>query len=140
MKNKLAGLLIALALIVPVKAQQSNNNTAGGAILGGIVGAVIGNQMHHNGAAGAAIGIVTGAIAGNAIDNAKRPQSVIIYRQPAPPAKVIYVENIRPDWTPVIVQYRVWDRGHYRVIHDRGYRDSHGRVYPRPNYRPGFRH
>ena len=140
MKNKLAGLLIALALIVPVKAQQSNNNTAGGAILGGIVGAVIGNQMHHNGAAGAAIGIVTGAIAGNAIDNARQPQSVIIYQQPAPPAEVIYVENIRPDWTPVIVQYRVWDHGHYRVIHDRGYRDSHGRVYSRPSYRPGFRH
>lgn len=136
MKNKLAGLLIALALIVSVKAQQSNNNAAGGAILGGVVGAVIGNQMHHNGAAGAVIGIVTGAIAGNAIDNARQPQSIIIYQQPAPPAEVIYVENIRPDWTPVIVQYRVWDHGHYRVIYDRGYRDSHGRVFSRP----GFRH
>ena len=136
MKNKISILLITLALIVTAKAQQSSNNAASGAVLGGIVGAVIGNQMHHNGVAGAAIGIVTGALAGGAIDNAKQPQPVIIYQQPALPTGVIFVEVIRSEWTPVIIQYRVWDHGHYRIVRSRGYRNHHCQVYSRP----GFRH
>ena len=109
MKTKIIVLLIALVL--PIKAQQQNttnqkstenNNTVGGAVAGAIVGGIVGNQLHHNSVAGVIVGGLTGALIGNAIDQSAKP--------PAPPAALLPpapVMQAPVPYTPTIVYSNV---------------------------------
>ena len=129
MKNKLLLSLIALALVVPAKAQE---HTAEGVAAGAVVGGVIGNQYHHNVVGGAVAGALIGGMIGNAADHANDqpkvivvqsppPAPVVVQTPPPPPAPVVVVQAPPPPPpAPVTVQY-VWgplDRwGHPQYVY-----------------------
>ncbi|MDF3057562.1 MAG: YMGG-like Gly-zipper [Rariglobus sp.] len=106
-KTLLAFLVVALAAI-PARAQLFRPSVVQGAVLGGVVGAVIGHNDDRHGAEGAAIGAVAGALLGAALDrHDSRPviaaPAPVVYAPPAvycppPPARVVYVQT-----TPVYV-------------------------------------
>jgi uncharacterized protein YcfJ len=67
-------LLALVAATQTAHAQYIRSETAGGALLGGIAGAIIGNNsgdLGHNSLRGAAIGTVAGALIGSAVGNSR---------------------------------------------------------------------
>lgn len=85
MKTAVNVLLAALALsAVPAKAELFSSSAAGGALLGGIAGAIIGNNSGHgNGAQGALIGAGAGLLLGAMADN-NRPGRVYVHGSVGP--------------------------------------------------------
>ncbi len=72
MKTK-AALILSLLALASVQPQVLRADAVGGAIVGGIAGAIIGNNSgDHNALRGAAIGSVAGALIGSASDNSHR--------------------------------------------------------------------
>lgn len=65
-----AALIFSLLALVPVTVQASGDSVLGGALIGGVAGAIIGNNSGgHNAWRGAAIGSVAGAMIGAAADD-----------------------------------------------------------------------
>ena len=119
MKTKL--ILIAIALALPIKAQQQymanqepqdHSNAVGGAVAGAVVGGIVGNQLHHNTAAGVIVGGLAGALIGNAID--QQPQ----YQQPSRPVIVVQPQ---PPMPPAPLPVDVYTRYTYGPLDSYGY-------------------
>jgi outer membrane lipoprotein SlyB len=73
MKTTVA-LLALIAVTQTAQAQSLRPETAGGALLGGIAGAIIGNNsgdLNHNAWRGAAIGTVAGGLIGSAVGSSR---------------------------------------------------------------------
>lgn len=86
---------LAALVLTPAHAQIFGSRAAGGALLGGIAGAVIGHNsgsLSHNGWQGAAIGAGVGALIGAAAD---RDAARYDHRVPAPQGGYIYREAPR---------------------------------------------
>ncbi len=64
---------VALVALVPVRQSSAQNNTLGGAIIGGGVGAIIGGAA-TNSAGGAVAGGIIGAAAGAALGSQMEPR------------------------------------------------------------------
>jgi len=64
---------VALVALVPVRHSSAQNNTLGGAIIGGGVGAIIGGAA-TNSAGGAVAGGIIGAAAGAALGSQMEPR------------------------------------------------------------------
>jgi outer membrane lipoprotein SlyB len=66
-------IAIVFALLIPTQRTAAQNNTVGGALLGGAAGAIIG---------GAATGKADGAVAGGIIGAAAGGRAVLLVRRP----------------------------------------------------------
>lgn len=117
------------------------SNTAAGALIGGVLGAVTGSGLAGRGdhAAGAAIGGALGATAGAAVGANTRPAACppgyvvsasapIYHYEPAYPPAVVY----GPDW----YDPWIWADGHWVYRPYRYWYWTHG-AYWRPGWRPG---
>ncbi len=96
---------------------QHNNNTAAGALIGGVLGAAIGAGVAHSPATGAviggAIGAGTGAAAGASIPTYGCPPGYVV--APGAPAFVYYGPYWNADlvWAPAWYHPWVWVNGHW---------------------------
>lgn len=74
----LAALTVSFLVLVPVVCRADSSNTLGGALIGGVAGAIIGHNTGDSRAdtwRGAAIGSVAGAVIGSAVDDSGRGHS-----------------------------------------------------------------
>lgn len=69
----MAAVAVALVALVPMPQASAQNNTLGGAIIGGGVGAIIGGAA-TNSAGGAVAGGIIGAAAGAALGSQMEPR------------------------------------------------------------------
>ena len=85
-------LAVALFAMVPARAQIFGSNAAGGAVLGGIAGGIIGYNNHNQTGRGIAIGAASGLLLGSIADQAQYNSyqatqvpapNYYVYRQPA---------------------------------------------------------
>jgi hypothetical protein len=117
-------------------AQVFGPETSRNVLLGGIVGAIVGDNHHHQAAAGAVIGATAGLIwsqATGADDGACRPapaqRSVrVIPAQPCPNEEVVVVRQDCPPPVQVVYipEHPQHRHGHYErvvYIHGNGYRE-----------------
>jgi len=85
--KKMIGLSLALAAAISLAGCNTpeGQNAAGGAVVGGLGGALIGSALDHGhvGGAGTLVGAVTGAAAGAMVASAATPHPV--YGEPLPP-------------------------------------------------------
>ena len=74
--KKLIGLSLAVAMAASLSACNTpeGQNAAGGAMIGGGVGALLGSAMTHGSPGGLVAGAVTGAAAGAMIGSASTPR------------------------------------------------------------------
>ncbi|MFA5058830.1 MAG: YMGG-like glycine zipper-containing protein, partial [Opitutaceae bacterium] len=90
MKTSLT-LVLALLALAPAQAQIFRPESASGAVLGALAGAIIGNNsgdLHHNAWRGAAIGAGAGLILGNVIGDTRERQAWSRTQVPVPAAPV----------------------------------------------------
>ncbi len=82
-------LALATAAILAGCNTPQGQNAAGGAVVGGLGGALIGSAIDHGhvGGAGTLVGAVTGAAAGAMIGSAATPQPVGYAPPPPPPRR-----------------------------------------------------
>jgi len=149
-------LTLAIASIILTGCVGTGPNTqqgaVGGAAIGGLAGAIIGNQSHNAGG-GALVGAAIGAIAGGTLGNAQDQQNGTLY---GPPQPQVYVSEVpqTPEPQPDVVvispgpEY-VWIPGYYEFdgrayAWIRGYwafPPRHGAVFVRPHWGwDGHRH
>jgi hypothetical protein len=123
-------LACAAGLTISAHAQVFGPETSRNVLLGGIVGAIIGDNNHHQAAAGAAIGATAGYIWSQATGSdqgecrpapatrtvrvvetppCREPEAVVVQPACPPPTRVVYVQD------------RPHRHGHYeRVVYVRG--------------------
>jgi hypothetical protein len=111
MKTTIAFALALLAL-APAQAQIFRPETAGGVVLGGIAGAIVGNNsgsLHHNAWQGAAIGAGVGLLFGSALGESRYQDAWANTQVPLPGA---YVYRDAPAYYDVGPAY-AYDRPDY---------------------------
>ena len=113
--KKLITLLVALALSCASASAQMGtvgNSVLGGAALGGIAGAVIGNNSRgHDSAKGALIGVAAGGLIGAVVGQQRvinRQHPIIARPEYAPPAQRAYQQANPYQWEPSTASYGQW--------------------------------
>ena len=127
----LLSLACAAGMATATQAQVLDSIAARNTLIGGIVGAVIGENNHHQALAGAAIGAASG-LAWTALTHPQYNSQPVAYAAPCEPRREVYVEPcpsparvvvVRPCTPPptrvVIVSpsyygTRVWNQREYR--------------------------
>ncbi len=89
--KRMIGLSLAVAMAASVAGCNTpqGQNAAGGALLGGATGAIVGSAIDHGhvGGAGTVVGALTGAAAGAMIGSASTPPGPGPYAAPPPPPR-----------------------------------------------------
>jgi hypothetical protein len=120
--------------------RQEQNRTAAGAIIGGVLGAVIGSAAagHHDAGAGAIVGGSLGAIAGGAIANSSGPgcppgfvlrSGAPVFAYAPPPGATVVVYDAPASYNPWFFYNGAW------VYRPYPYHRYYGEHYRRDRYR-----
>ena len=122
-----AAAVLAGASVTPASAQVFRPETVGGAVLGGLAGAVIGHNDGRHGWEGAAYGAAAGALIGTAVGHARDADG---YRR-THPRRPVYV---RPGWS-TSPRWHVGVGYHHRSYPRHGWSSSR---YHRPYRHAGY--
>jgi YMGG-like Gly-zipper len=115
---KKTGYLMAVLLAatcVPAVHADDNANTAAGAVIGGVAGAVIGNEV--GGKKGALIGAAVGGVTGAVIGSGKHPP---LPPRPPLPGEVVVPVPLQPGVVHTQARREDEREGEHRRHHDRG--------------------
>jgi hypothetical protein len=108
-------LALALLALAPAQAQIFRPESAGGVVLGGIAGAIIGNNsgsLHHNAWQGAAIGAGAGLLFGSMAGESRYQNAWTGTQVPTPDYSGAYVYRVSPYYYGGGPAY-VYDRPNY---------------------------